>query len=266
MESLPDGPHCRRWWVVGVVIIMHSIIIDDTGEVGMPAIIIFLSGNTMHCEHCHRLSTWQSMKWSLLDDPCHCRWLMGWSGHGHAWHHWWCWGRLGCWTVVVVLAGNTVDSECCHHLNTWWCHTKYVCYCGHRDHGSWVPKTEELFQEHFYWLKAPGVEEEEDCGCHPTRRLLQIYEGLRCQWHDCPAILLWDVQHPHQVTWYHPSVCTVMHQMCLILWSYGTASWWRLGLDARHTIVILHTRATCAATGPWRRKVIAHIHHGEKKK
>ena len=50
--------------------------------------------------------------------------------------------------------------------------TKYVWYCGHRDHISCVPKTEELFQEHFYWLKAPGVEEEEDCGCHPTRRLL----------------------------------------------------------------------------------------------
>ena len=36
---------------------MHSIIIDDTGEVGMPTVIIFLSGNTVHGEHCHRLST-----------------------------------------------------------------------------------------------------------------------------------------------------------------------------------------------------------------
>ena len=52
--------------------------------------------------------------------------------------------------------------------------TKYVWYCGHRDHISCVPKTEELFQEHFYRLKAPGVEEEEDCGCHPMHRLLQI--------------------------------------------------------------------------------------------
>ena len=52
--------------------------------------------------------------------------------------------------------------------------TKYVWYCGHRDHISCVPKTEELFQEHFYWLKAPEVEEEEDCGCHPTCRLLRI--------------------------------------------------------------------------------------------
>ena len=52
--------------------------------------------------------------------------------------------------------------------------TKYVWYRGHRDHISCVPKTEELFQEHFYRLKAPGVEEEEDCRCHPTCRLLQI--------------------------------------------------------------------------------------------
>ena len=58
-----------------------------------------------------------------------------------------------------------------HHLVS---HTKYVWYCGHRDHISCVPKTEELFQEHFYRLKAPGVEEEEDCGCHPMHRLLQI--------------------------------------------------------------------------------------------
>ena len=50
--------------------------------------------------------------------------------------------------------------------------TKYVWYHGHRDHISCVPKTEELFQEHFYRLKAPGVEEEEDCGYHPTHRLL----------------------------------------------------------------------------------------------
>ena len=34
--------------------------------------------------------------------------------------------------------------------------TKYVWYCGHRDHISCILKTEELFQEHFYWLKAPG--------------------------------------------------------------------------------------------------------------
>ena len=53
-------------------------------------------------------------------------------------------------------------------------HTKYVWYRGHRDHISCVPKTEELFQEHFYWLKAPGVEEEKDCRCHPMRRLLRI--------------------------------------------------------------------------------------------
>ena len=52
--------------------------------------------------------------------------------------------------------------------------TKYVWYRGHRDHVSCIPKTEELFQECFYWLKAPGVEEEEDCGYHPTRRLLRI--------------------------------------------------------------------------------------------
>ena len=39
--------------------------------------------------------------------------------------------------------------------------TKYVWYCGHRDHISCIPKTEELFQEHFYRLKAPGVEEED---------------------------------------------------------------------------------------------------------
>ena len=51
-------------------------------------------------------------------------------------------------------------------------HTKYVWYCGHRDHISCILKTEELFQEHFHWLKAPGVEEEEDCGCHPTCRLV----------------------------------------------------------------------------------------------
>ena len=34
--------------------------------------------------------------------------------------------------------------------------TKYVWYHGHRDHISCVLKTEELFQERFYWLKAPG--------------------------------------------------------------------------------------------------------------
>ena len=51
-------------------------------------------------------------------------------------------------------------------------HTKYVWYHGHRDHVSCILKTEELFQEHFYWLKAPGVEEEEDCGYHPMHRLL----------------------------------------------------------------------------------------------
>ena len=34
--------------------------------------------------------------------------------------------------------------------------TKYVWYHGHRDHISCILKTEELFQEHFYWLKAPG--------------------------------------------------------------------------------------------------------------
>ena len=28
---------------------------------------------TLHGEHCHSLSTWQSMKWSLPDDPHHCR-------------------------------------------------------------------------------------------------------------------------------------------------------------------------------------------------
>ena len=50
--------------------------------------------------------------------------------------------------------------------------TKYVWYHGHRDHVSCIPKTEELFQEHFYWLKAPGVEEEEDCRYHPMHRLL----------------------------------------------------------------------------------------------
>ena len=50
--------------------------------------------------------------------------------------------------------------------------TKYVWYHGHRDHVSCVPKTEELFQEHFYRLRAPGVEEEEDCRYHPTCRLL----------------------------------------------------------------------------------------------
>ena len=50
-------------------------------------------------------------------------------------------------------------------------HTKCVWYCEHRDHVSCVLKTEELFQEHFYRLSAPGVEEEEDCGYHPTCRL-----------------------------------------------------------------------------------------------
>ena len=39
--------------------------------------------------------------------------------------------------------------------------TKCVWYCGHRDHVSCIPKTEELFQEHFYRLSAPGVEEED---------------------------------------------------------------------------------------------------------
>ena len=58
-----------------------------------------------------------------------------------------------------------------NHLRPVSC-TKYVWYHGHRNHISCVPKTEELFQEHFYQLKAPGVEEEEDCGCHPMRRLL----------------------------------------------------------------------------------------------
>ena len=50
--------------------------------------------------------------------------------------------------------------------------TKCVWYRGHRDHVSCIPKTEELFQEHFYRLRAPGVEEEEDCGYHPMCRLL----------------------------------------------------------------------------------------------
>ncbi|KIM64580.1 hypothetical protein SCLCIDRAFT_23317 [Scleroderma citrinum Foug A] len=33
-------------------------------------------------------------------------------------------------------------------------------------------KLKSFFKEHFYRLKAPGVEEEEDCGYHPMRRLL----------------------------------------------------------------------------------------------
>ena len=48
-------------------------------------------------------------------------------------------------------------------------HTKYVWYRGHRDHISCVLKTEELFQEHFYQLKAPGVEDEEPSPPSPPR-------------------------------------------------------------------------------------------------
>ena len=68
----------------------------------------------------------------------------------------------GCHDAMMMMTVSTLSC------------TKYVWYHGHRDHISCIPKTEELFQEHFYWLKAPGVEEEEDCGCHPTHRLLRI--------------------------------------------------------------------------------------------
>ena len=49
--------------------------------------------------------------------------------------------------LLREFTGFSVDMMSC---------TKYVWYRGHRDHISCVPKTEELFEEHFYWLKAPG--------------------------------------------------------------------------------------------------------------
>ena len=82
-----------------------------------------------------------------------------------------CSSLLSCETYAFILHWRT--GILLSHMQPLSC-TKYVWYCGHRDHISCIPKTEELFQEHFYWLKAPGVEEEEDCGCHPMHRLLWI--------------------------------------------------------------------------------------------
>ena len=70
---------------------------------------------------------------------------------------------VGCWTIT--RGGGILHLL--HHK--WGCKlfntnfqsgplscTKYVWYHGHRDHISCIPKTEELFEECFYWLKAPG--------------------------------------------------------------------------------------------------------------
>ena len=46
-------------------------------------------------------------------------------------------------TLTVLTTTTTTTAVAC---------TKYVWYCGHRDHISCIPKTEELFQEHFYQL------------------------------------------------------------------------------------------------------------------
>ena len=64
---------------------------------------------------------------------------------------------LGGWVMdLMVTTGRGIFSGMQTMEGRWWigivsmlsC-TKYVWYCGHRDHISCVLKTEELFQEHF---------------------------------------------------------------------------------------------------------------------
>ena len=77
--------------------------------------------------------------------------------------------------TLQITGTSALNGVLSSHVETRWCHTPNMF--GTVDIGIMSPafqKTEELFQEHFYRLGAPGVEEEEDCGYHPTRRLLWI--------------------------------------------------------------------------------------------